>query len=593
MKGVNDMNKKGLRCYIYTRVSTEMQAVEGYSLEAQMVEIMERIEKEEMIVCGKYSDEGKSGMSIDGRLEFQRMLEDISNQKDNIDYVLVYKLSRFGRSAVDVLTSLEFIQDYGVELWSIKENIDTGSEGFGKLIISIMASVSEIEHDNIIMQTYSGKLQSVREGNHGSGAQSPFGYKSVYDPSIKKNKLVIDEEEAKIVRIIYDKYVNTNMGFESISNYLANQGYRKTPRLNSSLHYFSKDFVKQIIDNEIYMGKIAFGKRKVVKLTRAERKKEKEEGKRVRLNKVVRQKEYDIFDGKHEAIISEEMWLQAHAKREATGIKHAKKHSLDHEHILSGLIKCPLCGAGMYGNVNRKKRADGTLYKDYFTYQCKHRKELETGERCNFGKQWNQDKINNAVYEQIKKMVCNEEFAKMIKEEIGATVDTDEVDNEINAIEKDLKRLEKNKSNLSAQIDNLDIDDELYDLKYDDMQIRLNNFYTDIAKKKKLLDNAKIKKKNIELNKITTNTVYEYLLYFEAVYNSLSDLEKKELMNSLIDEVQTYKEEQEDGKILKSIKFKFPICYDSEKNIINRWDNETTVESLCLLEKVSLDTEPL
>ena len=56
-------------------------------------------------------------------------------------------------------------------------------------------------------------------------------------------------------------------------------------------------------------------------------------------------------------------------------------------------------------------------------------------------------------------------------------------------------------------------------------------------------------------------------------------------MNSLIDEVQTYKEEQADGRILKSIKFKFPICYDSEKNIVNRWDNETTVETVVLLSK--------
>lgn len=65
-------------------------------------------------------------------------------------------------------------------------------------------------------------------------------------------------------------------------------------------------------------------------------------------------------------IISEEDWLLAQKKRWRTGVSHEKIHSLEHEHILSGILKCSLCGSGMYGNVNRKKRKDGILYKDYF-----------------------------------------------------------------------------------------------------------------------------------------------------------------------------------------------------------------------------------
>ena len=55
--------------------------------------------------------------------------------------------------------------------------------------------------------------------------------------------------------------------------------------------------------------------------------------------------------------------MLAHQKRVKTGVKYEKTHSLDHEHILSGILKCPLCGSGMYGNVNRKKKKDGTFYK--------------------------------------------------------------------------------------------------------------------------------------------------------------------------------------------------------------------------------------
>ncbi len=63
-----------------------------------------------------------------------------------------------------------------------------------------------------------------------------------------------------------------------------------------------------------------------------------------------------LHDGIHEGIISETDWELAHQKREKTGVKYEKTHSLDHEHILSGILRCPLCGSGMYGNVNRKKK---------------------------------------------------------------------------------------------------------------------------------------------------------------------------------------------------------------------------------------------
>ena len=92
---------------------------------------------------------------------------------------------------------------------------------------------------------------------------------------------------------------------------------------------------------------------------------------------IVKQKDYLLSDGVHEAIISEEMWDQAHRKRQETGVLQVKTHSLEHEHILSGIIKCPVCGSGMYGNVNRKKHPDGGYYKDYFYYACKHRKLVD------------------------------------------------------------------------------------------------------------------------------------------------------------------------------------------------------------------------
>lgn len=117
-------------------------------------------------------------------------------------------------------------------------------------------------------------------------------------------------------------------------------------------------------------------------------------------------------------------WL---IKTGKTGVKYEKTHSLDHEHILSGILRCPLCGSGMYGNVNRKKKKDGTLYKDYFYYACKHRR-LVDGHKCGYRKQWSEEKINNAVEEVIRKLVKNPKFEEAILNKIGSRIDTEEIE---------------------------------------------------------------------------------------------------------------------------------------------------------------------
>lgn len=116
--------KQRKKCYIYTRVSTSMQ-VDGYSLDAQKDKLRKYAEYEDMAIGGEYSDEGFSGKNIQGRVEFQRMLRDIQDCRDNVAYALVFKLSRFGRNAADVLNSLQLMQDYVVNLICVEDGIDS------------------------------------------------------------------------------------------------------------------------------------------------------------------------------------------------------------------------------------------------------------------------------------------------------------------------------------------------------------------------------------------------------------------------------------------------------------------------------------
>ena len=101
---------------LYIHKSINFHAGRSYSLDAQKDKLRKYAEYQEMSIVGEYSDEGKSGKSVEGRPQFKHMLADIESGKDNVDYVLVFKLSRFGRNAADVLSSLQKMQDYGVNL---------------------------------------------------------------------------------------------------------------------------------------------------------------------------------------------------------------------------------------------------------------------------------------------------------------------------------------------------------------------------------------------------------------------------------------------------------------------------------------------
>lgn len=492
-----------------------------------------------------------------------QMLSDIESGKDNVDYVLVFKLFRFGRNAADVLSSLQRMQDFGVNLICVEDGIDSSKDA-GKLMISVLSAVAEIERENILVQTMEGRRQKAREGKW-NGGFAPYGYQLI------NGELHIAEEEAEVIRVIYDKFVNTTMGMAAIAAFLNNSGYKKVMRQKNAIEGFSTSFVKGVLDNPVYCGKLAFGRRKNEKIpgTRNE-------------YHIVKQENYMLNDGIHEGIVSEEIWNQAHQRRKTTGVGNIKTHSLDHEHILSGIIKCPICGSGMYGNVNRKKHPDGGYYRDY----CKHR-TLADGHKRTYRKQWNEDKINAAVEEVIRKLVKNPKFESEIRRRIGNSIDTAELDREHDGLTEQLKQLTKAKNKLAAQMDSLSVSDKHYDKKYSDMQVRLDEFYDKIEAVETAIEEVELRLYNIKQEKISGDNVYQFLLFFDKLYDRFSDIEKKTFLKSFLEEVQIFEEKQEDGRILKRLKFRFPVFFDGQEISGFDWDNENAVETVCLLSKLN------
>ena len=549
------------KVYIYTRVSTSMQ-IDGYSLDAQKSRMKAFCEYNDYEIAGEYEDAGKSGKSIEGRAAFNRMLEDIKSGKDELSFVLVFKLSRFGRNAADVLATLQTMQDFGVNLICVEDGIDSSKEA-GKLMISVLSAVAEIERENIRIQTMEGRMQKAREGKW-NGGFAPYGYKLV------DGRLEINEEEAKAIRIIFEQYVNTDMGANGIAKYLENHGVEKIARQNGKNPLFDAALIRRILKNPVYCGKIAYGRRKTEKI----------HGTRNDYH-LVEQDDYLLVDGLHEAIVSEDVWNVAQEKieRYAKEYEHVNKQKNEKVHMLSGIIKCPICGSGMYGNKSIKHRKDGTRYRDFFYYGCKHR-NMTRGHKCDYKKQINEELIDSAVSEVIKKLVSNPKFAELMREKINMQVDTSELDQEIANYEKQLRQFYNAKDVILSDIDALDYEDRHYKRRKSDLEDRLYKAYDKMDEIENALSGVKAKKRSIMADKVTGDNIYKALIYFDDFYDKMDESERREFMTVLLDNIQIYEERQANGQWLKSIEFKLPIIKEDMKL---RFDNDSHVETVCLL----------
>lgn len=134
-------------------------------------------------------------------------------------------------------------------------------------------------------------------------------------------------------------------------------------------------------------------------------------------------------------------------------------------------------------------------------------------------------------------------------------------------------------------MDNLSVSDEYYDKKYEDMQVRLDKLYDEIEEIETFIEAVEARLYNIKQEKISGDNVYQFLLFFDNLYDRFTDMEKKIFMKSFLEEGNIYEAEQEDGRILRSLKFRFPVFFNEQELYELDWDNESTVESVLLMRR--------
>ncbi|MFI3177430.1 MAG: recombinase family protein, partial [Eubacteriales bacterium] len=376
---------------------------------------------------------------------------------------------------------------------------------------------------------------------------------------------LIKENEAEAIRIIFDKYVTDNIGFVKIANYLNLQGIEKVVRDNGSLALWSAHFIKTIIDNPVYAGKIAFGRRS----------KEKVKGTKNDY-RLVHQEDYIVAEGQHEAIVSEELWQQAAEKRKRTGVKSASKIGRDRAHLLSGILKCPKCGGPMYTNKHAWTNKDGT-YKEIYYYVCSKAKTAR-GKHCDYTTLLKKTDIEPLVVEAIRELIKKSDFSNEIKAKIGKQFDTTTLDKELANYHSKLKETMQNKNRLEAEIDTLPLDARFRERKISDMTKRLDSLYDLIYEIENNIEDVNVSLKAVEADTLSLENIYTLLANFDTLFDKSGDEEKKSLITSLIEAIEIFPHGESDTP-LKSILFKFPLYLDGEQFCGSLWDKRHTVST--------------
>ena len=272
---------------IYIRVSTDIQAEEGYSIEAQKEQLTAYCVSKGIKNYDYYIDGGWSGSNID-RPEMQRLIKDVKD--DKISHVIVYKLDRLSRSQKDTLYLIEDVfNPHNVDFVSLNESMDT-STPMGRLMLGILSAFAQLERENIRMRTRMGMKERVKSGLWMGGGRVPFGYD--YDSS---QGILVPNKDAEKVKQIYKLYIEG-----------------KSPQDIADLLGLKYDkLVNQILVRKSNYGIIEYNG--------------------------------EEYQGKHEPIISKETYdiaMQCMEQRKTTRTNNS-------EHLLTGLIYCGKCGAKM------------------------------------------------------------------------------------------------------------------------------------------------------------------------------------------------------------------------------------------------------
>lgn len=299
-------------CYI--RVSTDEQT--EFSPDAQLRAIKEYAQKNDIILSKKhiFIDEGISGRTAEKRPKFMEMIATAKSKPKPFDVILVHRFDRFARSREDSVVYKSLLRrECNIKVISITEHLE--DDKFAVILEAMLEAMAEYYSLNLSDEVKKGMTEKALQGGYQTTA--PFGYEMI------EGKLVIVPEEANVIKFIFDKFSNREMGLRPIALYINNLGI-KTKRDNP----FESRTIEYILNNPVYIGKVRW--------TPTEK---------TRRN--YHNPESIIADGEHEPIINLEIWEKAQQCLKENKELYGKrqKTNANISTWLKGLIKCGNCNS--------------------------------------------------------------------------------------------------------------------------------------------------------------------------------------------------------------------------------------------------------
>ena len=525
----------------YCRVSTEKEA-QIDSLEKQIEFFNEFTKKNGYELYKLYADEGISGKQIKHRKQFQQMMIDAKAKK--FDKVVVKDVSRFARNTVDLLQSVRELKSYGVQV----DFLNNGEvmEGGSEFILTILGAMAQQESANMSKRVKFGKDITAKKGRV---PNLVFGYDKIPD---ERYTLKINEEEAKIVKEIFESYVYKGIGTTKIAWNLNDRGIR-TKKTKSK---WVQTSIVRMLKNAIYTGRVTNKKSEVTDFITGTRKELPEE-------------EWIIVEKPEMRIISDELFNRAQELLEQRSnefkLNNKRKKT---EYVFSTLIYCKHCGYS-FRRIKRKYTADGPEYirwvcsgrnsmgvnhcpnttvideeellnaiKIYLKSIIKNKKDFMKAVEKEFEKitklRENNERSEESLLKEIEKVtVKKQKYMEMFQNEI---INIQELKKYTNPLNEDIARLERELKLITSEIKEKDVLEKELNKTIKTVDDILNNQTITNAMLKTIIDVIEVDSdSNVEvrlklLNEIGTNE--PVITKFEDIYQNGEDPENKDANNN-------------------------------------------------------------
>lgn len=518
----------------YCRVSTEKEA-QIDSLEKQIEFFNEFTKKNGYELYKLYADEGISGKQIKHRKQFQQMMIDAKAKK--FDKVVVKDVSRFARNTVDLLQSVRELKSYGVQV----DFLNNGEvmEGGSEFILTILGAMAQQESANMSKRVKFGKDITAKKGRV---PNLVFGYDKIPD---ERYTLKINEEEAKIVKEIFESYVYKGIGTTKIAWNLNDRGIR-TKKTKSK---WVQTSIVRMLKNPIYTGRVTNKKSEVTDFITGTRKELPEE-------------EWIVVERPEMRIISDELFNRAQELLEQRSNEFKLNNKREKtEYVFSTLIYCKHCGYS-FRRIKRKYTADGPEYirwvcsgrnsmgvnhcpnttvideeellnaiKIYLQSIIKNKKDFMKAVEKEFEKitklRENNERSEESLLKEIEKVtVKKQKYMEMFQNEI---INIQELKKYTNPLNEDIARLERELKLITSEIKEKDVLEKELNKTIKTVDDILNNQTITNAMLKTIIDVIEVDSdSNVEvrlklLNEIGTNE--PVITKFEDIYQSVEEKE--------------------------------------------------------------------